>query len=98
MVSHSTVSPSREITAEGGIQIGGGSEQVRIINNEIIGGKGNGITLGDLPFEIDGVSERRDPSLFTAASGFIVPSKDEERAIWGSSMDALYEIRGKDDG
>ena len=30
----------------GGIQIGGGSERVQLIRNEIIGGKGNGITLG----------------------------------------------------
>lgn len=34
--------------AEGGIQIGGTSERVRILENEIIGGKGNGITLGHL--------------------------------------------------
>ena len=31
-----------------GIQIGGTSERVRILENEIIGGKGNGITLGHL--------------------------------------------------
>jgi hypothetical protein len=30
----------------GGIQIGGGSERVMILRNEIFGGKGNGITLG----------------------------------------------------
>lgn len=36
---------------QGGIQIGGGSEQVKIIGNEIIGGWGNGITLGHLPAE-----------------------------------------------
>ena len=33
--------------ALGGIQIGGGSERVRVIENVIIGGAGNGITLGD---------------------------------------------------
>jgi hypothetical protein len=33
----------------GGIQIGGSSERVRIIGNKIIGGSGNGITLGHLP-------------------------------------------------
>ncbi len=39
--------------AQGGIQIGGGSEQVSIKSNKIIGGRGNGITLGHLPsFEI----------------------------------------------
>jgi hypothetical protein len=35
--------------AMGGIQIGGTSERVRIKENEIIGGRGNGITLGHLP-------------------------------------------------
>lgn len=34
--------------ALGGIQIGGTSERVRILENEIIGGKGNGITLGHI--------------------------------------------------
>lgn len=32
--------------AEGGIQIGSSSEQVEIVDNTIIGGRGNGITLG----------------------------------------------------
>ena len=40
-----------EYKAKGGIQIGGGSEMVRITYNRIIGGYGNGITLGDLPVE-----------------------------------------------
>jgi hypothetical protein len=35
--------------AEGGIQIGGSSEKVWILENEIIGGRGNGITLGHIP-------------------------------------------------
>ncbi|MCP4715994.1 MAG: hypothetical protein GY868_12830 [Deltaproteobacteria bacterium] len=35
--------------ARGGIQIGGGSEEVKIIRNMIIGGNGNGITLGHVP-------------------------------------------------
>ncbi|MCG8327012.1 MAG: right-handed parallel beta-helix repeat-containing protein [Chitinophagales bacterium] len=33
----------------GGVQIGGGSESVKIIDNKIIGGRGHGITLGHLP-------------------------------------------------
>jgi hypothetical protein len=33
--------------ALGGIQIGGGSERVRVDENVVIGGAGNGITLGD---------------------------------------------------
>lgn len=36
--------PAQE--AAGGLQIGGGSERVRILNNLIINGTGNGITLG----------------------------------------------------
>ena len=36
----------QENNALGGIQIGGGSERVIILRNEIFGGKGNGITLG----------------------------------------------------
>ena len=35
--------------AQGGIQIGSSSDGVKIIGNEIIGGWGNGITLGHLP-------------------------------------------------
>ena len=38
-----------EYKARGGIQIGGGSEMVRITRNRISGGYGNGITLGSLP-------------------------------------------------
>jgi len=37
--------------AQGGIQIGGGSERVKIIRNKIIGGNGNGITLGHVPVQ-----------------------------------------------
>ena len=40
---------TKEYLAAGGIQIGGTSEKVWILENEIIGGKGNGITLGHLP-------------------------------------------------
>lgn len=39
---------SKAYLADGGIQIGGTSEKVWILENEIIGGKGNGITLGHI--------------------------------------------------
>jgi hypothetical protein len=39
----------KEYLAAGGIQIGGTSEKVWILENEIIGGRGNGITLGHIP-------------------------------------------------
>jgi hypothetical protein len=42
----STGRSEKKYLAEGGIQIGGTSERVSIRENEIIGGKGNGITLG----------------------------------------------------
>lgn len=45
--------PQLSYSAQGGIQIGGGSEQVRIINNTVIGGWGHGITLGDVPSLIE---------------------------------------------
>lgn len=41
----------QEHTAKGGIQIAGGSELVYIIRNKIVGGAGNGITLGNVPTE-----------------------------------------------
>jgi hypothetical protein len=48
--------------ALGGIQLGGGSERVRVIENVIIGGAGNGITLGD-GFEVP--DDPRDPPSFS---------------------------------
>ena len=38
--------------ATGGIQIGGTSENVKIRQNDIVGGSGNGITLGHLPADL----------------------------------------------
>ena len=43
------ISNSKFYQAQGGIQIGSTSERVRVLQNEIIGGYGNGITLGHLP-------------------------------------------------
>jgi hypothetical protein len=40
----------RLVSALGGIQIGGGSERVDIHRNKIIGGNGNGVTLGSFHF------------------------------------------------
>ncbi|MBW4671113.1 MAG: right-handed parallel beta-helix repeat-containing protein [Cyanomargarita calcarea GSE-NOS-MK-12-04C] len=44
--------------AQGGIQIGSSSDGVKIIGNEIIGGWGNGITLGHVP---DGIFDENTP-------------------------------------
>ncbi len=41
--------PARKYEALGGIQIAGGSERIAALDNRIMGGAGNGITLGTLP-------------------------------------------------
>ncbi len=52
--------------AQGGIQIAGGSERVRIIENEIIGGRGNGVTLGsDLESAGGGTDQQGFPVTIT---------------------------------
>jgi len=58
------VAPGRYMyKTKGGIQIGGSSEGVRISGNKIIGGHGNGITLGHLPvIDID-IDIESDPNL-----------------------------------
>ena len=48
-MSSATFTKQISYFAQGGIQIGGGSERVKIIRNRIIGGNGNGITLGHVP-------------------------------------------------
>ena len=40
--------PGQVVAGRGGLQLGGGSERVRVINNLIEGGIGHGITLGHL--------------------------------------------------
>ncbi len=73
------VQPTRvgeEITIEevmagrGGLQIGGTSERVRIIDNLIEGGIGNGITLGSLE------QVREDGTIEPADSGWVVDAFD----------------------
>jgi hypothetical protein len=46
-----TFPPARRAT--GGLHLGGGCERVRVINNIIIGGIGNGINLGSVDVETD---------------------------------------------
>jgi hypothetical protein len=41
--------PLAAYRALGGIQVAGGSERVRILENEVVGGRGHGITLAELP-------------------------------------------------
>ena len=62
-MSSSTFTKQISYLARGGIKIGGGSEKVKIIRNRIIGGNGNGITLGHEPVQnVDGtigISKKR---------------------------------------
>lgn len=69
-----------------GIQIGSGSEQVKIRCNQIIGGSGNGITLGDLP-DLNEV----DP---TFEKSFIYASLKEDtlNIVQESFQSTLYAI------
>jgi hypothetical protein len=41
--------PRAVYRALGGIQVVGGSERVRILENEVVGGRGHGVTLAELP-------------------------------------------------
>ncbi len=55
--------PPISYKAQGGIQIGGSSDTVRIIDNDIIGGRGHGIMLGHWPSFTVGETrfEEREP-------------------------------------
>lgn len=50
-MSSGTFTKQISYLAQSGIQIGGGSEGVEIIRNTIIGGNGNGVTLGHVPVQ-----------------------------------------------
>lgn len=41
--------PEQPYNAAGGIRLGGGSERVRVLENAVAGGAGNGVTLGSAP-------------------------------------------------
>ena len=53
--------------AAGGIQIGGGSRDVEIRRNEIVGGNGNGITLGSIRFI--SASDAGNPEVISTIDG-----------------------------
>ena len=81
---------------KGGIQIGGSSERVRILENKIVGGYGNGITLGHLP-ELNEVDF--DEVVVAAYTGqrkdaYINSWEREELAVFvnESFLSTLYEI------
>ncbi len=86
--------------AAGGLQIGGGSERVRILNNLIINGTGNGISLGRIDLMKDGrVKPSRDP--FEPAGeqdpckpddGHIDEDDKDEQGFVGIAGPPLYDI------
>ena len=81
---------------KGGIQIGGSSERVRILENKIVGGYGNGITLGHLPqinpddFTDEAVAVYRTYYNASYVNSF---ERDELKAFVDKSfLSTLYEI------
>lgn len=87
--------------ARGGIQIGGGSEKIKIIDNTIIGGAGHGITLGYLPDFSDSDPDNSTPNQPNSDENpipFLIDTlNQEERAILLREFDStLYEITIED--
>jgi Right handed beta helix region/Family of unknown function (DUF6519) len=73
--------------AQGGIQIGSSSDGVKIINNEIIGGWGNGITLGHLPSGVfDDRTSRNDQILIAKLAS------DRLKKLQENFVSYLYSI------
>jgi parallel beta-helix repeat protein len=84
-----SLSVARKLTylAQGGIQIGGSSERVKILDNEILGGSGHGITLGDIPEDaIDSLTIKKSYGLITTLS------RTKQKILKGSFIGNLYEI------
>lgn len=73
--------PANPFAAFGGIQVGSGSERIKILENRIQGGAGNGITLGsDLDLGNLGPGEGAPPGHVTPAPKLI----NRQAEIWGS--------------
>lgn len=73
----------RERAAHGGLHIGGGSNRVEVLRNEIEGGNGNGITLGSFRYvPAQSVNDFTSFTVFTASPLFgIILTLDELRCI-----------------
>lgn len=63
--------PARKYEALGGIQIAGGSECITVLDNRIMGGAGNGITLGTTPdlFEMGDDTEEEEKFTVNVSRG-----------------------------
>ena len=80
---------------KGGIQIGGSSERVRILENIIAGGRGNGITLGYLPVPENIQIDESEPDYTYLKRGPIVTSYSKESIaefVEENFLGVLYEI------
>lgn len=89
-------------TGRGGLQIGGTSERVRIIDNWIQSGRGNGITLGSVIVQSPGrpeihwpgwVIDHDDPCNPCRPGGSRVPPPPPRDGTTTRSAGALYDIR-----
>lgn len=60
--------PLNPYRALGGIQLGGGSERVKVLENTVVGGAGNGITLGIGAMEVPAPEEPAEDFLFDMTS------------------------------
>ncbi len=94
-VMHVFITKQRPIIyrTTGGIQIGGTSERVRIIDNIIIGGAGNGVTLGHLP----DVRVEPDPADFNRIYKRVhvyseFPTNEVRDAVYNEFNNFIYEI------
>lgn len=95
--------PEMNRSGRGGLQIGGGSERVEVIDNRIAGGIGNGITLGSLvevdeqgnqlPGPIGWVINRFDPCDPCAPGDGYQPPPDRPGDPRFESEGALYDLR-----
>ena len=79
-----TFLPKNPYKTLGGIQIGSGSERVKLVDNLISGGAGNGITLGS-DISADDFRSPDQPSEPQAAKEILIETRSG--AIWGGVSD-----------
>jgi len=103
-VERTTTGSAPAVTAgRGGLQLGGTSDRVRVINNWIEGGIGNGITLGTLeqvddegtvtPTASGWVVDAYDPcSPCEPGDTFVPPGSDAEETPTYQSAGPLYDV------
>ena len=80
------------VQALGGIQIAGGSERIKVLENVIKGGAGNGITLGNVHSELPGPEESEDEIEYSAGLSIAYIVDQNEQPLEG--IVASAEING----